>query len=100
VKLGFEPKPRQTTADFLTSVTSAAECCVRKDFLGRVPVTADDFSSVWRKSHQRMNLLAEIEEFNTQYPIGGSSLQDFRNARRSLQAKSQYVYGMHCVLRC
>lgn len=90
IDLGFEPKPRQTTADFLTSVTSPAERRIRKDFVGRIPATPDDFFVVWQKSQQFKHLQDDIDKFNESNPIGGPSLEEFRNARRSLQEKSQY----------
>ncbi|SMY27542.1 unnamed protein product [Zymoseptoria tritici ST99CH_1A5] len=89
IDLGFEPKPRQTTADFLTSVTSPAERRIRKDFVGRIPATPDDFFVVWQKSQQFKHLQDDIDKFNESNPIGGPSLEEFRNARRSLQEKSQ-----------
>ncbi|RMD43205.1 hypothetical protein DV735_g1891, partial [Chaetothyriales sp. CBS 134920] len=46
IDLGFECPSRQTTADFLTSLTNPAERVVRKGFEGRTPNTPDEFASV------------------------------------------------------
>ena len=46
VDMGFYCPPRQTTADFLTSLTSPAEREVRLGFEGRVPNTPDEFVTV------------------------------------------------------
>ena len=91
VNMGFECPPRQTTADFLTSLTNPAEQVVRKGFEGKTPYTPDEFAAVWQKSEDRARLLQQIEEFDSQYPIGGPSLDEFKRSRKSLQARSQYV---------
>ncbi|KAL9601178.1 MAG: hypothetical protein Q9219_002678 [cf. Caloplaca sp. 3 TL-2023] len=89
--LGFECPPRQTTADFLTSLTNPAERVVRKGFEGKIPCTPDDFAAVWQNSEDRVRLLQQITEFDTQYPIGGPSLDEFKHSRKAFQARSQYV---------
>lgn len=91
VHLGFECPPRQTTADFLTSLTNPAERVVCKGFEGRTPNTPDEFAALWQKSEDRTRLLQEIEEFDSQYPIGGPSLDEFKRSRKSFQARSQYI---------
>jgi ATP-binding cassette, subfamily G (WHITE), member 2, PDR len=91
VNLGFECPPRQVTADFLTSLTSPLERRVRPGFEGKTPSTPDEFAAAWKQSEDRARLLQEIEEFDSKYPIGGSSLDEFKNSRRVVQARSQYV---------
>ncbi|EED13444.1 ABC transporter, putative [Talaromyces stipitatus ATCC 10500] len=89
VDMGFECPDRQTTADFLTSLTSPAERRVRPGFEGRVPETPDEFAAAWKKSEARAKLMREIEAFEAQYPLGGSSRDAFIDARRATQAKRQ-----------
>jgi ATP-binding cassette, subfamily G (WHITE), member 2, PDR len=91
VNIGFECPSRQTTADFLTSLTSPSERVVRPGFEGTVPYTPDEFAAVWQKSEDKALLLREIDEFEQQYPIGGEDLEKFKDARRAAQAKSQRV---------
>ena len=91
VNLGFECLSRQTTADFLTSLTNPAERIVRKGFEGKTPNTPDEFAALWQKSEDRARLLQEIQEFDGQYPLGGPSLDEFKYSRKSLQASSQYI---------
>jgi ATP-binding cassette, subfamily G (WHITE), member 2, PDR len=83
--------PRQTTADFLTSLTNPAERKVRQGFEDKTPKTPDAFEAVWRQSKERALLLEEIEEFDKQYPLGGQSLDEFKRSHRTMQARSQYV---------
>lgn len=89
VNMGFECPPRQTTADFLTSLTSPLERVVRSGFEGRTPRTPDEFAAMWQKSADRAKLLQEIEAFEQEYPISGPSLDAFRKGRKAQVAKSQ-----------
>jgi ABC-type multidrug transport system ATPase subunit len=89
VNLGFECPSRQVTADFLTSLTSPSERRVRPGFEGRTPSTPDEFEAVWKKSKDHARLMYEIKEFEKAFPVGGSSLQEFRDYRTTVQAKSQ-----------
>ena len=91
VDLGFECPSRQTTADFLTSLTNPAERIIRKGYEGKTPSIPDEFAAVWQKSEDRARLLREIEDFDLRYPVGGPSLGAFRASRKALQSKSQYM---------
>ncbi|KAF2216500.1 hypothetical protein CERZMDRAFT_93790 [Cercospora zeae-maydis SCOH1-5] len=87
--LGFECLPRQTTADFITSVTNPVERRVRPGFEGKTPRNADDFAAMWQKSPDFALLTREIDEFDHIYPLGGPSHERFKLARNALQSKSQ-----------
>lgn len=89
INMGFECPARQTTADFLTSITNPAERIVRPGFEGRTPFTPEEFAAAWEKSDDRAQLLKEIDEFNAQYPVGGEHLEKFKESRRAAQAKYQ-----------
>ena len=89
--LGFECPARQTTADFLTSMTSPAERVVKQGFEDRVPRTAQDFAERWRDSEERKKLLVDIAEYEKEHPIGGSDLTRFQQSRKQQQAKRQRV---------
>lgn len=95
VNLGFECLPRQVTADFLTSLTNPLERRVRPGFEGKTPATPDEFAAVWKQSEDRARLLKDIEEFDKQYPVGGPSLDSFKDSRRAVQARSQYVKALN-----
>ncbi|KAL0567295.1 Multidrug resistance protein [Marasmius crinis-equi] len=89
VNLGFECPPRQTTADFLTSLTNPAERKARPGFESRVPRTPDEFVRAWQESDDHKALLQEIDEFNRAYPVGGERVEQFRITRSEMQAKGQ-----------
>jgi ATP-binding cassette subfamily G (WHITE) protein 2 (PDR) len=82
INMGFECPLRQTTADFLTSITSPAEQIVREGFAGRTPFTPDEFAAAWQMSDDRARLLQDIDEFDRSHPIGGEYLEKFKESRR------------------
>lgn len=88
VDLGFECPPRQTTPDFLTSMTSPSERIVRPGFEGKAPRTPDEFAVAWKNSAHYERLQAEIEQYKLDHPIGGEDAQKFRAQRRLHQSKS------------
>lgn len=87
--LGFECPPRQTTPDFLTSMTFPAERVVRSGF--NPPRTADEFASAWRSSPEYKALQMEIDEYKTQHPIDGPDAQAFRLLKKAHQARGQRI---------
>lgn len=91
VNRGFYCPDRQTTADFLTSLTSNLERRVQPGWEGRTPTTPDQFERMWKDSAEYRLLLREIDEYNAEFPIGGASLQKFQESRRAQQSKRQYV---------
>lgn len=81
-EMGFECPDRQTTADFLTSLSSPSERCVRKGFERLVPRSPDEFAARWRESEERQQLLTEIEVFENDYPLGEGKMHEFSVSRR------------------
>lgn len=90
-RMGFICPDRQTTADFLTSMTSPAERRVREGFENQVPRTPDEFAQRWKESPERTRLLEDIERFDKDHPIGGEDVEKFIASRRAQQAKHQRV---------
>ncbi|RYP73544.1 hypothetical protein DL771_003583 [Monosporascus sp. 5C6A] len=89
INLGFECPARQTTPDFLTSMTSPQERVVRPGFEGMVPRTADDFAQAWENSAEYKALQAEIETYKQEHPINGPDAEAFRDSRKAQQARNQ-----------
>ena len=87
--LGFDCPSRQTTPDFLTSMTSPIERVVRDGWKGRAPRTPDDFARMWKESPEYAALQVEIEEYKTEHPINGPDAEAFRASKQAQQAKSQ-----------
>ncbi|KAJ4116121.1 Multidrug resistance protein [Fusarium equiseti] len=85
--MGFEFPARQTTADFLTSLTNPAERIVRSGYEHQVPRTPDEFADQWRMSQQRAALLRDIAAFQIQYPLDGKHVEDLKDIRRTQKAR-------------
>ncbi|CUM66587.1 uncharacterized protein PRCAT00004256001 [Priceomyces carsonii] len=62
-KMGWECPQRQTTADFLTSLTSPAERIARKGFEDKVPKSAEGFYNYWRQSPEYEKLRSDIDSY-------------------------------------
>ncbi|CAG8960438.1 hypothetical protein HYFRA_00008157 [Hymenoscyphus fraxineus] len=91
VNMGFECMPRQTTADFLTSLTNPSERRVRPGFEHRTPRTPDEFVLAWKRSPAYKKLRKNIFTYESKFPIGGKSVDEFKAARRLRQSKHQHV---------
>lgn len=89
INLGFECPARQTTPDFLTSMTSPHERIVRPGFEGKAPRTPDEFAAAWKNSADYKALQAEIEEYKQSHPLNGPDAEAFRASRKAQQAKGQ-----------
>ncbi|KAF4944492.1 hypothetical protein FGADI_12668 [Fusarium gaditjirri] len=89
INLGFECPARQTTPDFLTSMTAPNERIVRDGFKGKVPRTPDEFATAWRNSAEYKALQAEIEDYKVAHPINGPDAEAFRASKQAQQAKRQ-----------
>lgn len=84
--MGYECPARQTTADFLTAVTSPAERIIRKDYEEKrisVPQTARDMREYWVNSSNYKTLMQQIEEEKNK----DSNLSSLRESHVSKQAK-------------
>lgn len=87
--MGFQCPDRQTTADFLTSMTSPQERVVKIGYENRVPRTPDDFAAAWKSSLERKQLMKDIEVYEQKYPFEGEHYDKFVESRKAQQAKHQ-----------
>lgn len=85
VRMGYECPARQTTADFLTSLTNPAERTIRKGFSKKVPRTAKQFYDYWNASPERKQLVAEVDEYIDECRAN-SVAQEFAIAHRARQS--------------
>ncbi|KAI1843835.1 hypothetical protein JX266_010094 [Neoarthrinium moseri] len=87
-ELGFECPDRQTTPDFLTSMTSANERRVRLGYEHLAPRSAEEFADRWQKSKQRHELLQEIEDYQLKHSPS-DRLLEYKVSRSAEQARGQ-----------
>jgi ATP-binding cassette subfamily G (WHITE) protein 2 (PDR) len=64
-----------------------------------VPRSPDEFAARWRDSEDRARLLADIEAFDREFPVGAEPLEKFIASRKAEQAKHQYATGCRCLDR-
>ncbi|KAJ5118857.1 CDR ABC transporter [Penicillium atrosanguineum] len=86
---GWTCPPRQTTGDFLTSVTNPGERQPKPGMESRVPRTAEDFEKAWLNSPEHEKLQAEIAAYEEEYPVEHNSAAavEFQEKKRGRQAK-------------
>lgn len=86
---GWDCPPRQTTGDFLTSITNPDERRAKPGMENRVPRTPDDFEKAWIQSSEYAKLQSEIAAYETKYPVTEQSeaLTQFQEHKRGAQAK-------------
>ncbi|KAL6453119.1 CDR2 Multidrug resistance protein CDR2 [Candida maltosa Xu316] len=63
VRMGWECPQRQTTADFLTSLTNPAERTPLPGFEHKVPRTPQEFEQYWKKSPEYAALIKNIDQY-------------------------------------
>ncbi|KAJ9137096.1 Abc transporter [Pleurostoma richardsiae] len=80
---------RQTTGDFLTSVTNPIERKARPGMEDKVPRTAEEFEAYWRQSPEFKALQDDIERYQEEYPINphGPTAAELRQNKNFKQAK-------------
>lgn len=91
IDMGYICPPRQTTADFLTSLTNPIERIVAQGYEDRVPRTPDEFADRWFRSEERHRLLQDIDQFENEFNLEGSELEKFKVSRSAQQASLLYV---------
>ncbi|KAK5212039.1 hypothetical protein LTR41_002281 [Exophiala xenobiotica] len=102
-KMGWSCPPRQTTPDFLTSVTNASERQPRGDFVGKVPTTAIEFEAYWRSSEEYQTCITELSQ-NQENHRETDRLRALQAAHHQMQAhhtrdKSPYLISVFMQLK-
>lgn len=104
VDMGWYNPPRQTTGDFLTSVTNPQERKAREGMEERVPRTPEEFERYWKNSPEYASLQREIAQHEAEFPIGGPAQHELQEKKRSQQAKhvrpkSPYIISVPMQIR-
>ena len=87
-EMGWQPKPRQSTPDFLTSLSQVSERIPREGYEDKVPLTAEDFNRRWRESSIYKETREEVDEFMTKYDRHSEATNAFISAFDKRKAKS------------
>ncbi|KAK6461711.1 multidrug resistance protein [Scheffersomyces coipomensis] len=103
VNMGYECPQRQTTADFLTSLTNPAERIPRPGFEHKVPNSAAEFEAYWRNSPEYRELVAEIDQHFIDVEANNTkkAYEDSHIARQSkhISPKSPYTVSFFMQVR-
>ncbi|WEW57604.1 GTPase-activating protein [Emydomyces testavorans] len=102
--MGWFCPPRETTGNFLTSVTNPDERRPRKGFEAKVPRTALEFEQYWLQSQIFKDLQNEIKQSEIEHPGASKALTKQREAHHQAQAnyvrkKSPYTISLFMQLR-
>lgn len=86
---GWYCPPRQTTGDFLTSITNPGERKAREGWENKVPRTPEDFEKAWTQSNDYKTLVAELDANDAEYSGTNqeTSIAQFRQSKNAKQAK-------------
>lgn len=81
--MGFRRPHKMTAGDFFTALTNPKEArsLVRDGYGNTVPSTAEDFAYLWHRSHERTQLIQEINAFDGACPPRDEVLQRLRKYR-------------------
>ncbi|KAI5306517.1 GTPase-activating protein, partial [Ascosphaera pollenicola] len=86
--MGYVCPPRQTTGDFLTSVTNSRERVVKPGYEHKIPRNAVEFERYWLESDAFKAMKAQMDEDERKFPPGKSAvLQEFRESHQEAQSK-------------
>ncbi|KAH8831404.1 ABC-2 type transporter-domain-containing protein, partial [Flagelloscypha sp. PMI_526] len=96
-QMGFVCPERQTTGDFLTSMSQPSERIVKPGFESKTPRTAAEFARRWRDSPQRQALVEEIETYKKEFPIHGERYEAFATSRKTQQGKTMSVKDPYTI---
>ncbi|KAK5118312.1 hypothetical protein LTR62_002825 [Meristemomyces frigidus] len=87
-EMGWFCPQRQTTGDFLTSITNPSERQAREGFDKMVPRTPDDFEAYWERSKEFAALQKDIDLYEQKFPHGNKDqLDGLRAVKNEQQAK-------------
>ncbi|CAK7901811.1 pleiotropic ABC efflux transporter of multiple drugs Cdr1p [[Candida] anglica] len=98
IDMGYECPPRQTVADFLTSLTNPAERVVRPGFEDKVPRTAKEFYDYWQESLVRQQLLEDIDLYFTEH-TENSLIKESHNARQAQHTNPKSPYMVSYLMQ-
>jgi energy-coupling factor transporter ATP-binding protein EcfA2 len=85
---GWYCPPRQTTGDFLTSITNPVERQTQVGMENLVPRTPDEFEARWNQSKEYRHLQEEIALHEETHPMNGEVFKQFKEQKLEGQAKN------------
>ncbi|KAF4821902.1 ZEB2-regulated ABC transporter 1 [Colletotrichum siamense] len=94
--MGFLCPERQTTPDFLTSMTSPSERRIRPGYENMTPRTPDEFAARWKASPDRVALMAAIEAYEKTHPAK-DRLEEFQQSIKAERSPMQRMKSPYMI---
>ncbi|KAL8740759.1 MAG: hypothetical protein Q9190_006573, partial [Brigantiaea leucoxantha] len=89
IDLGFHCPDRQTTADFLTSVSDPTQRVFRQGYESSAPKTPAEFEKIFKSSTNYQKVLADIEDYEKHMrETGHEDARQFRESVREQKSKT------------
>ena len=99
--LGFCPSERDSTSDFLYSLTSSQPREIEQKHRLNLPRTVEDFERIWKKSPERAELLRQIDTYGSAFPLKGGTGQDSEGKRNLDDCQNAFSLQVRlCIIRC
>ncbi|CDK25256.1 unnamed protein product [Kuraishia capsulata CBS 1993] len=94
LRMGYDCPPRQTTADFLTSLTNPSERVAKPGFENKVPKTPKEFSDYWRNSPEFVELTEEVDAYIQDHKVNNATTEflESKVARQSNHTRPTSSY--------
>lgn len=87
-RMGWKRHARQTSGDYLTTVTDPEQRIAIDGYENSVPRTPEDFSNYWHRSTEYACLMEEIEQYREKFDLQQETTRrQFESIRHSLKAK-------------
>jgi len=90
IDLGFHCPERETTADFLTSITDPVQRVYRAGYEAQAPKTSEEFERAFKNSLNYQKVLADIQDYETH--LGQTDHMDATQFKQSVkEQQSRHV---------
>ncbi|PYI00447.1 hypothetical protein BO78DRAFT_438663 [Aspergillus sclerotiicarbonarius CBS 121057] len=93
-ELGFFCPERQTTPDFLTSVTSPGDRTIRPDYTGPLHLDPDSLAEAFKRSTHYAQLQKELLEYSAAAQSNPSALAAMRSDVDSIRSKLAFKHAV------
>ncbi|RAK79326.1 uncharacterized protein BO72DRAFT_505409 [Aspergillus fijiensis CBS 313.89] len=93
-ELGFYCPERQTTPDFLTSVTSPVDRTIRSDYAGPLYLDPDSLAEAFKRSTHYAQLQKELLQYHTAAQRDPTALTALRSDVGGLRSKLTYKHAV------
>lgn len=96
-EMGWHCPSRQTTGDFLTSLTNPSERQAKPGFEKMVPRTAEEFEKYWRNSPDFEQLMSDISQVEKTLATSSKTEEVFFRGHRERQAKHTRPHSAYVI---